>query len=672
MRSVSWLALVVGLLLVPASIAIALSEHDSARRETQSHLDDAATTHAAAIDAYFTRARSITLLTANSAGFQEAMSEPGGRNAIVARQSNELAEATAQLAYLETLYPGSIGEACFIVRSGGELTRVVSGNVARIKDLSADESQSVFFAPTFAMDRGGVYQAMPYRSPDMKEWVISNSTPVYAPGAARPGAIVHFEVTLESFRRELGRARSGDEELRIVDTSTGAVIADADHPELPAGPLGMPDDHRFAKVTAGRAEVDGHLAAVKPVNRHAGNANHWVVVASTREPFPSLLASLSPAAIVLLLGGLALIVFAALGIRSARRELEEAAATDGLTGLPNRRSLVFDLERLAPRATVADPLALLLFDLDGFKGYNDTFGHLAGDALLTRLGGRLAEAVAPLDGQAYRLGGDEFCVVGDARQLAHIEAAASAALSESGEGFAVTSSYGAVVMPSETTDAVEALRIADQRMYQHKGAGRAGAEDQSKAVLLRMLVERNPELGEHVGGVADLARDVAAELGVVGDDLRDVVHAAELHDIGKMAVPDEILNKPGPLDDAEWEFMRTHTLIGERVLAAAPALAPVAKLVRSSHERWDGGGYPDGLSGQDIPLGARIVFACDAFDAITTPRPYARARNIADAIAELRTNAGTQFDPAVAAAVIAVVERAHRAPAPQDVSEARA
>jgi HD-GYP domain-containing protein (c-di-GMP phosphodiesterase class II) len=141
-----------------------------------------------------------------------------------------------------------------------------------------------------------------------------------------------------------------------------------------------------------------------------------------------------------------------------------------------------------------------------------------------------------------------------------------------------------------------------------------------------------------------------------------------------MAVPDEILNKPGPLDDAEWEFMRTHTLIGERVLAAAPALAPVAKLVRSSHERWDGGGYPDGLAGQDIPLGARIVFACDAFDAITTPRPYARARNVDEAIAELRANAGTQFDPAVAAAVVAVVERAHRkaGAAPQDVTEARA
>jgi diguanylate cyclase (GGDEF)-like protein len=670
MRSVSWLALVVGLLLVPASIAIALNEHDSARNQQQSRLDDAATTHAAAIDAYFTRARSITLLTANVSAFDEAMGEPGGRAAIVARQSVPLRQATQQLRYLERLYPDSIGETCFILRQGGELTRVVAGRVAPAADLSPDETHSVFFAPTFAMDRGDVYQAQPYRSPDMHEWVISNSTPVYAAGASAPGAIVHFEVTLESFRRALGTARSGDEELRIVDTATGAVIADADHPQLARGPLGAPDDRRFASIpAAGHSVVDGHLAAIKQIDRSAGNANHWVVVASTRKPFPSLLADLGPSAIALLLGGLALIIFAALGLRAARRELEEAAHTDGLTGLPNRRSLVADLERLAGRATDDTPLALLLFDLDGFKGYNDTFGHLAGDALLARLGGRLAEAVAPF-GQAYRLGGDEFCVVGDGKRLSRIEAAASAALSESGEGFAVTSSYGAVAMPDETSDPVEALRIADQRMYQHKGTGRAPAEDQSKAVLLRMLIERDPELGQHVGSVAELAAKVAGELGLRGEDLRDLVHAAELHDIGKMAVPDAILNKPGPLDDAEWQFMRTHTMIGERILAAAPALAQVSKLVRSSHERWDGGGYPDNLAGEDIPLGARIVFACDAFDAILSERPYSRARNIGEAIAELRDNAGSQFDPAVVAAVIAVAEQVKRPAEPVSATRA--
>src|SRR6185295_17327313 len=127
----------------------------------------------------------------------------------------------------------------------------------------------------------------------------------------------------------------------------------------------------------------------------------------------------------------------------------------------------------------------------------------------------------------------------------------------------------------------------------------------------------------------------------------DIAHAAELHDVGKIAIPDAILQKTGPLDEGEWAFMRRHTLIGERILMAAPALRSVAKLVRSSHERWDGGGYPDGLRSEQIPLGARVVAVCDAFDAMTTNRPYRHRVNQPAAMAELRACAGTQFDPQV-------------------------
>jgi HD-GYP domain-containing protein (c-di-GMP phosphodiesterase class II) len=133
--------------------------------------------------------------------------------------------------------------------------------------------------------------------------------------------------------------------------------------------------------------------------------------------------------------------------------------------------------------------------------------------------------------------------------------------------------------------------------------------------------------------------------------LEEVARAAELHDVGKVAVPDAILDKPGPLEEDEWAFVRQHTLIGERILGAAPALRGAARIVRSSHERWDGTGYPDGLAGEDIPLGARVVSVCDAFDALTSGRPYRGAVDTPAAIEQLRSGAGPQFDPRVVAAL---------------------
>jgi HD-GYP domain-containing protein (c-di-GMP phosphodiesterase class II) len=150
--------------------------------------------------------------------------------------------------------------------------------------------------------------------------------------------------------------------------------------------------------------------------------------------------------------------------------------------------------------------------------------------------------------------------------------------------------------------------------------------------------------------VSDLACATGVDLGMAGDDLDALRHAAALHDIGKMAVPESILEKAGPLSDAEWELMRRHTLVGERILAAAPALERSAQLVRWSHERVDGGGYPDGLSGEGIPLGSRVILVADAFDAMTSERSYGHVLSSDEALAELRRCAGTQFDPAVVAA----------------------
>ena len=343
----------------------------------------------------------------------------------------------------------------------------------------------------------------------------------------------------------------------------------------------------------------------------------------------------------------------------------EEARTDSLTGLSNRRRLMTDLDREARAATPEEPRALLLFDLDGFKQYNDSFGHPAGDALLTRLGRRLTSAVEPY-GSAYRLGGDEFCglVRLDSSSLEVITAAATAALTEQGEGFTVTSSHGEVVIPLETADTSEALQMADRRMYAEKGGRRTSAGRQTRDVLLSTLREREPELQEHHQDVVETALAVGRRLGLTPEELDEVARAAELHDVGKMAIPDAILSKRGPLDEEEWAFMRRHTVIGERILGSAPALRPVARIVRSSHEHFDGNGYPDGLAGEEIPLGARIVSVCDAFHAMISERPYRAAFSKQESMAELQRCAGSQFDPRVVEAFVDVVRHGESQPVP--------
>ena len=336
----------------------------------------------------------------------------------------------------------------------------------------------------------------------------------------------------------------------------------------------------------------------------------------------------------------------------------QEALTDSLTGLRNRRSLMLDLEEELPMATRAYPRALGLFDLDGFKEYNDTFGHIAGDGLLARLGERLADAVRG-HGRAYRLGGDEFCVLLEpgVAGVEPVMAACLSALTERGEGFEVTASHGSVLSPEEVTDATEALQVADRRMYARKGGRRMSPGRQSRDVLLRMLSEREPDLHAHLRGTAELALSVGRELGMEPEALDEVARAAELHDLGKIAIPDEILNKNGPLDESEWAFMRRHTIIGERILLAAPALRPVARLVRASHERYDGSGYPDGLVGEQIPLGARVVAVCDAFDAMLSDRPYREQLDETEALDQLIRCSGRQFDPVVVEAFARVIER---------------
>jgi diguanylate cyclase (GGDEF)-like protein len=651
MRRFSLSVLLVAICLLPVGIGSGTSAHSHAVAALDGALANTASAQAQVLEDYFARAQSIDLLTANNPAFRRFYQTPGDRAAKIRAGGPVLDDANEALGYLQQLFPDSIGEACFIDRAGPEIARMVRGLRATSADLSPDESAAPFFGPTFALRHGQVYQARPYVSPDTKEWVISNSTLLPTTDGSKL-AIVHFEVTIESFRKVAARLGS-QFNLTVVDADSGQVLIDGRRPQQVGAPLGVPDDHRFRPVISagkrqGSSSVGDRPVAYQRLQQRPGNANQWYVVAAARAPVGPLY-GVSAWSIALVVAALALLVFAAISFLTHHRLLVATSMTDPLTGISNRRQLKLDLERGLKQASPASPLLLMLFDLNGFKAYNDTFGHPAGDALLVRLAAALDTAMTDLGGSAYRLGGDEFCILASVEdgQSGSVVAAASQALTEHGGGFYITASYGAILLPEESQDVTEAMQLVDQRMYAQKTSGRRSPDRQSRDVLLRALQERNPDLAERHAVAARLAEAVGERMSLAAEERAELRQAADLHDVGKLAIPEEILHKPGPLEPQEWAFVRRHPLIGERIIGAAPALGAAAKLVRSTHERLDGSGYPDGLAGDQIPLGARIIAVCDAFTAMTAPRPYAAQRTVPQAIAELRQCAGTQFDTTV-------------------------
>jgi len=195
-------------------------------------------------------------------------------------------------------------------------------------------------------------------------------------------------------------------------------------------------------------------------------------------------------------------------------------------------------------------------------------------------------------------------------------------------------------------------------MYARKPGRPSAIREQTRDVLVRIMHAKQPGLQDHSNGVARLAVAVGRRLGMDAEQIDELARAAELHDVGKVGIPDAILDKAGPLSDREREFVHQHTLLGERILSAAPALRPVATIVRATHERWDGSGYPDGLAGEQIPLGARIIAACDAYEAMTTDRCDRGSMSHQAACEELRREAGRQFDARV---VEVLIEELHSA-----------
>lgn len=351
-------------------------------------------------------------------------------------------------------------------------------------------------------------------------------------------------------------------------------------------------------------------------------------------------------------------------LRASRRE----ATIDQVTDLPNRRQLAADVEQACHNATADEPWILMLFDLNGFKAYNDRFGHLAGDVLLRRLGTRLRDSLAG-SGTVYRLGGDEFCalICGDADRAEELTAIALDALHDHGEGFETSSSVGVSHIPEDSHDPIEIVRIADERMYAQKH-GDGSLDARHFDTVVRVIQRFAPRIDTHRAELLPVVRDTAMKLAVPASDAGTIASAFEVRDVGYYAVPDEVLQKPGPLNDAEWSLMRTHPVVGERLLGISPTLRGVARLVRASHERMDGKGYPDGIPGEKIPLGARIIAVAAAFDAMISTRPHREPMSVAEAIAEIKRGAGTQFDAIVTETFCEIVLdgafEPHREPAP--------
>ena len=364
--------------------------------------------------------------------------------------------------------------------------------------------------------------------------------------------------------------------------------------------------------------------------------------------------------------------------------LETQAVVDDLTGLRNQRALWRELTRRGSASSAESPLSLVMLDFDMFKEVNERYGHAIGDAVLRRAASVLRDAV-PSPRLAFRYGGEEFVLVvpgdeEDGRILAEEIRLEISGLN--GRLPAVTISCG-VAEFDQPVEPWVALDRADAALRAAKRAGRnrvvvsgrpqptgnpylveeleqETARRAALALAMATLEERDRNTADHSDDVLTLCESVGRRLGLDAGALERLVAGAQLHDVGKVAVPSEILNKPGPLNEDEWAVIREHTVIGERILRSVPEMAQVATIVRHSHEHWDGSGYPDGLAGEQIPLASRIILCADAFHAIRSDRPYRKGRPADEAFAELRACAGSQLDPAVVKALVEMAEDVRR------------
>lgn len=319
---------------------------------------------------------------------------------------------------------------------------------------------------------------------------------------------------------------------------------------------------------------------------------------------------------------------------------------DKVTGLYNRPYFDEEVKRLNTERQL--PISVIMGDVNGLKLVNDAFGHQEGDRLLARIAVILKESCRKEDVIA-RLGGDEFGIFLPRTNYLItteiVERIRAGCCQASRDPIQLSIALGAVTKEDPNEDIQEVLKEAEERMYRSKLLESKGVRATTISSLRRTLFEKSQDTEEHTLRLQQLALQIGRVFGLPDSELDDLSLLATLHDIGKIAIPEGIMIKPGNLSPEEWELIWKHPEIGYRIAGASPELAPIAEAILAHHEWWDGNGYPRGLKGEEIPLTSRIIAIVDAYDAMTRGRPYKDAVGKEESLQELQSKAGTQFDP---------------------------
>ena len=520
MRTSTLFALAAAIVLAVVAAVIATSTHSRRIAELDTTLHADAQSEASLLQAYFERARAVDLVSARTPAIPALYAQPGALLAKLKANGANVQAIGASLAFVERLYPTSIGEACVIDAGGHEIARVVFGKHASFGELSPDESGNPFFKPTFALPVGVVYQAPPYVSPDTGEWVISNSTVVPSPDG-RAHAFFHFEVNIESFRS--AAAASHTAHLLVVDRQSGRVVIDAAVPQRKGKPLGRPGTPALSRLIAANAQngtLDGRRVALLPLETNRGNANRWLVAAVAPKAIGWGLGSLGWAAYTFALAALAALAAAAILFRIGRRRDDERAAE-----LADRARLADEKERReAENLELAAEASRRAADMERLVAeLRDEAARVASEAAeLERTAQEGASAGDEIGLSVERISGET------ASQREHVsaaEASARLAREQADEG------GRSVAEASEAMDAVSASNASLSEVVDRLGARSA----KTNLLALNAAIEaaRAGEMGrgfavvaEEVRKLADESRAAAESIGGLVAEVRESVDEA--------------------------------------------------------------------------------------------------------------------------------------------------